>query len=126
MRARVLIVHDVSAIRLVVARALEEDGCTAIGVEDYRLAADLLAVDPPDVILTDERIFNSHPDAFQAMRDLFPAIVVVALAAPPHHRDGGIPGVHCTIEKPPKDQDLLRAVRWALELSDSDSPERSA
>jgi CheY-like chemotaxis protein len=127
MHARVLVVHDVPAVRQLVSHSLESKGCTAIGVEDFRSAAALAAIDPPDVIVADERLIDADPDAFQAMRDLFPKVVVVSLAPPMRLRASvGRRGVDCTVEKPARDEQLLRAVLWALELSDPDAPDAQA
>jgi DNA-binding NtrC family response regulator len=122
--ARVLIVHDVSAIRQLVSHSLESQGCTAIGVEDCRSASALDRLDPPDVIVADERLIDADPDAFEAMRGAFPKAVVVALAAPMRMRASALHrGVDCTVEKPAGDDQLLKAIDWALELSAPDSPD---
>jgi CheY-like chemotaxis protein len=116
---RVLVVHDVPAARKLVAHALEAKGCTAIGVEDCRTATALETLDPPDVIVADERIIDADLAAFQAMRGHYPKAIVVALAAPMRLRRGGRQGVDCMVEKPVRDEQLLRAIRWALELTDA-------
>jgi CheY-like chemotaxis protein len=117
IQARVLVVHDVPAVRNLVAHALEVEGCTAIGVEDCGTAAALAPLDPPNVIVADERAIDADPGAFQALRGRFPKAIVVALAAPMRLRRGGRPGVDCTVEKPPRDEQLLRAIHWALRLT---------
>jgi CheY-like chemotaxis protein len=114
---RVLVVHDVPAVRKLVAHALEAKGCTAIGVEDCQTATALETLDPPDVIVADERIIDADPEAYRTMRGRFPKAVVVALAAPMRLRRGGRQGVDCTVEKPARDEELLRAIHWALELT---------
>jgi hypothetical protein len=93
-------------------------------VEDCRGAAELATLDPPDVIVADERLIDADPEAFDAMRDHFPKAVVVALAAPMHLRSSvGRRGVDCTVEKPARDEQLLRAIHWALTLADPGSPD---
>jgi DNA-binding NtrC family response regulator len=118
IHARVIVVHDVPAVRKLVVHALETEGCTAIGAEDCRSAIALAAIDPPDVIVADERLIDGDPGAFQEMRDQFRKAIVVALGAPMRHRAAAKhPGVDCTVEKPARDEQLVRAVQWALELN---------
>lgn len=125
IQARVLIVHDVPAVRNLVAHALETEGCTAIGVEDCRTAA-LETLDPPDVIVADEKVIEADPGAFEALRRRFPSAVVVGLAAPMRLRREGPQGVDCTVEKPPRDEQLLRAIEWALRLNGGDPADLQA
>jgi DNA-binding NtrC family response regulator len=114
-------------MRALLAQALESEGCTAIGVEDCAKASELAKLDPPDVIVTDERVIDAAPDAFAAMRDRFPKVVVVAMTVPVRHRKAVVrAGVDCEVEKPVEDEQLLLAVHWALKLADPDSPEGSA
>lgn len=117
IQARVLVVHQLPAVRNLVAQALEMKGCTAIAVEDCVTATALETLDAPDVIVADEKAIDADADAFQAMRRRFPNAVVVALAAPMRLRRESPRGVDCTVEKPPRDEQLLRAVHWALELT---------
>jgi CheY-like chemotaxis protein len=126
MRARVLIVHDVPVMRAVVSQALEHQGCTAIGAEGFAAASALSAIDPPDVIVVDERLIDADPDAFRAMRDRFPKVVVVGLSAPLRRRGPKPIGVDCAVEKPPHDLQLARAIRWALAVAGSDTTEAKA
>lgn len=118
MGARVVVLHHRSAMRALISSALEEAGCTTIQVDDCRsLASDLRGMDPPDVIITDERAIAANPEAFMAARELFPRVVVVALAAPLSRRKPAPPAlVDCELESPPRDDHLVRAVSWALEL----------
>lgn len=125
--ARVLVVHDVPAVRQLVAHSLESRGCTAIGVEDCAGAAALGTLDPPNVIVADERLIDADPEAFHAMRERFPRAVVVALAAPMRLRAAaGRRGVDCTVEKPARDEHLLRAVHWALALAEAGAADAQA
>lgn len=105
-------------MRALISSALEEAGCTTIQVDDCRsLAADLRGLDPPDVIITEERVVAANPDAFRAARELFPRVVVVALAAPVSRRRPAPSAlIDCELESPPRDDHLVRAVNWALEL----------
>lgn len=114
--ARVIVVHDVPAIRTVVSQALVAVSCTVIGVEDWTSARELAATDPPDVILTDERVIEADAREFQRLRDELPNVPVVALAAPLRSRRTSLRGVDCSIEKPARDEELVRAVTWAVEL----------
>jgi hypothetical protein len=72
------------------------------------------------VIVADERVIDADPDAFKALRGRFPKAIVVALSAPMRLRRAGRQGVDCTVEKPAHDEQLLRAIQWALELTDGD------
>lgn len=122
IQARVLVVHDVPAVRQLVAHALETRGCTAIGVEDFRAATALDTLDPLDVVIADERLIDADPAAFRTVRRQFPRAIVVALSPPVHLRtSGGREGVDCTVEKPAQDDQLVRAILWALELARPDA-----
>lgn len=121
-RARVLIVHDAPAIRHLVSHALESRGCTAIGIEDCSTATGLSILDPPDVVVADERMIDADPEAFRALRRRFPKAIVVALTAPMRLRTrSDLDGVDCAVEKPPDPEQLLRAVHWALQLTRPDA-----
>lgn len=112
------------------SRRLEAEGCTTIRLEDCRrLAADLHELEPPDVIITDERIIASNPQAFLAARELFPSVVVVALATPLRRGKPSPPALaDCELVSPPSDEQLVRAVHWPLELhrTSTRDPRRSA
>lgn len=75
-------------------------------------------IDPPHLILLDEKTVGADADAFQAMVDKYPAAVVAALAAPVRSRTRGVAGADCLIEKPVEEGRLLRAVAWSLQLQD--------
>lgn len=103
-------------MRLLIQQTLEHAGCTAITAEDCRTATVLGNIDPPHLILLDERDVDGDPDAFRAVVDRYPDAVVAALAAPVRRRMQGIPGADCLIEKPVEERRLLRAVAWSLQL----------
>jgi DNA-binding NtrC family response regulator len=118
MHARVFVIHDVRAIRAMLSQALESRGCTAIGIEGFRAATGLAIVDPPDVIVTDERLVDEDPEGFRALREEFPKVVVVALSAPMRQRAyTDRQGIDCAVEKPARDEQVVQAVRWAMELT---------
>ena len=114
--ARVLVICESKAIRLLLQQTLEHSGCTAITAEDCRTATGLGGIVPPDLILMDERTFGGDANGFQAVVDQYPSAIVAALAAPVRCRDHGIPGADCLIEKPVDERTLLRAVAWSLEM----------
>lgn len=116
MQARVLVVHRRAAMRAIVSQVLEARGCTAIGVEDLGAAAGL-AADPPDVIIADEAILEAEPEALRGLRERLPRVPVIGLSAPLRRRGPPRAGVDCAVEKPPRDDQLLRAVRWALAIT---------
>lgn len=114
--ARVLVVSEQKALRLLLQQTLEHSGCVAIPAEDCWSATALGTIDPPDLILLDEHTVQGDAEAFQALSDRYPHAVVAALAAPVRRRSWQIPGADCLIEKPVDERALLRAVRWSLEM----------
>lgn len=105
-------------MRLLIQQTLEHAGCTAIAAESCRTATGLGNIDPPHLILLDERTVGADADAFQAVVDRYPDAVVAALAAPVRRRMQGIPGADCLIEMPVEEGRLLRAVAWSLSLQE--------
>lgn len=118
VQARVLIVCETPAVRLLLQQALDRAGCTSIAIEDCAAAARLGEIDAPHLILLDEHGFRIDGASFQALVDRFPDAIVAALAGPVRNRDCTIPAADCLLEKPVDERALLRAVAWSLALQD--------
>jgi DNA-binding NtrC family response regulator len=114
----VLVVCEPPAVRLLIQQTLEHAGCTAIAAENCRTAMVLGSIDPPQLILLDEKTVGGDADGFQALVDKYPAAIIAALAAPVRSRTQGVAGADCLIEKPVEEGRLLRAVAWSLQLQD--------
>ena len=119
---RVLVVEDSPAVRLLVSQILEAAGYVVIPAET---AADALAIvrgDPPDVAIVDEhlaeteghaliRTLRAHPDP--RVRRMI-AIGMSGRAGSEQHLMAA--GATCFVRKPFHGRDLLRAVRWGIDV----------
>jgi CheY-like chemotaxis protein len=119
---RVLVVEDSAAVRLLVAQILEGAGYSVIPAET---AADALAVvssDPPEVAVVDEHLAESDGHAFiRALRAHPDPRVRSMIAIGISSREGSeqrlmAAGAHCSVRKPFHQRDLLRAVRWGVDV----------
>ena len=80
----VLVVDDEPVIRDVVAEALREEGYAVTTARDGRMALDLLAQQPPDLVVMDVMMPGMNGrDAFLAMRSRrdLPSVPVIMMSA---------------------------------------------
>lgn len=119
---RVLVVEDSPAVRLLVSQILEGAGYAVIPAETAADALEVVGRDPPDVAIVDEhlggteghvliRTLRAHPDP--RVR----AMIAIGMSG----RDGSeqhlmAAGAHCFVRKPFHQRDLLRAVRWGMDV----------
>jgi CheY-like chemotaxis protein len=115
--ARVLVVENVAPLRSVFARALESGGCTVFGAADLADAVEVARLTSPDVLMVDEHVISSSPDAWRDARRTggFREALVVAVSSDLQRRSDLIArGAHCIVGKVPSDRAIMTAVEWVL------------
>jgi CheY-like chemotaxis protein len=119
---RVLLVEHSAAVRLLVAQILEGAGYAVIPAETADDALQVMSTDPPDVAIVDEhlagteghaliRSLRTHPDP--RVRSVI-AIGISGLEGSEQRLMAA--GAHCFVRRPFQKRDLLRAVRWGVDV----------
>jgi CheY-like chemotaxis protein len=117
--ARVLVVQNVAPLRSVFAHALESGGCTVFGAEDLADAVEVAQLTSPDVVMVDENVISSAPDAWREAKGaggLRDALVVAVSNGIERRSDLIARGAHCVVGKAPTDRDVMIAVEWVLDV----------
>ncbi len=119
---RVLLVEDSAAVRLLVAQILEGAGYAVIPAETAADALHVVGSDPPEVAIVDEHLAETDGHALiRALRAHPNPRVRSMIAIGMSGRDGSEQrlmeaGAHCFVRKPFHQRDLLRAVRWGVDV----------
>lgn len=119
---RILIVDDSRAIRQLLAQALAAHGYSAIEAETGEDALFIAVPDPPDAIVVDYHLPGlSGAELIRTIRAASDAVLrevpIVGLSG----RQGSErilldAGASCFIPKPFREVELIKAVRWALDV----------
>ncbi len=127
--ARILAVDDDPRVRRFVIRVLREAGYTVTAVEDAESAMAQLLAARPDLFLLDINLPGMNGIALtqklqEARGTRQTPVVILSVRTAPHDKVAAYAsGAVTYLEKPFKKQDLLDAVRLALELSPRRAPE---
>ena len=104
---RVVVVHPSQAIRSLVSAILSAHGCGPVEAETVDDARTVIRADPPDFAIVDEAFV-----AALASRTL-PWIALARRGARPFVVDAG---ACCVVEKPIREDELMRAVGWVAQV----------
>ncbi len=119
---RVLLVEDSTAVRLLVSQILEGAGYAVIPAETEADALHIVSLDPPDVAIVDEHLAGTEGHSLIRTLRAHPnprvrSMIAIGISG----RDGSEKrlmeaGAHCFVRKPFHQHDLLRAVRWGVDV----------
>jgi len=120
---RILIIDDEPQIRLMLKKMLEREGFDIIVASDGKEGMKLFEKDPVDLVITD--IIMPEKEGIEvilALRKGYPDVPIIAMSGGGRNPPDGylkmakLSGVQATFEKPFKKEELLNAVKKALEF----------
>jgi DNA-binding NtrC family response regulator len=110
-KTRILVVDDTAPLRAFVAKALEHAGYEVIAVAGTRAAAEALAAEPVDLLVTDATLLDGSGTALaRSARTVRPDLPVIVMSGS-DERDGVF---DVALSKPFDEAALLWAVERAL------------
>jgi DNA-binding response OmpR family regulator len=104
---RIAVVHPNHAVRALAAQILAANGFAPVEAETVEDAVSILATDPPVVAVVNENLVGD-------LRSW--GVPIIGLAMPGSRFRLIDAGARCVVDKPFTAEDLLRAVRWVLEV----------
>lgn len=118
--SRILIIDDDDILREILALTLERAGHTVLQAGDGRLAADIIAATPVDLVITDIIMPGQEGiETIQQLKRLHPSLPVIAMSGTSSHSKiyldmAGRLGACRMLGKPFSIEDLLGAIAEAL------------
>jgi DNA-binding response OmpR family regulator len=120
---RILIIDDEFSIRSMLKKMLEQEGFDIIVASDGKEGMKLFEKDPADLVITD--IIMPEKDGLeiiQALRKGYPDVPIIAMSGGGRNPPDGylnmakLFGAQATFEKPLKKEELLNAIKKALDF----------
>ena len=119
---RVLVVEDIRAMRMALVLILKAHGYTPVEAETAEDALEAAALHPPDLMLVDHSLpGRSGADLVRAIRqnecEWLRSVPIVGLSGARGSEQPLLEaGASCFVPKPIRSEQILKAVRWAVDV----------